>query len=174
MVACHELGIPCKILRPTIIYGKINQYEDRNLSLLIKCMRRFPFLPLPVHTGLRQPIHASQLAGVSLALLRRFSLGMHSYSNLSQCISLGGDSELSYLAMLRALQNALPVNDPARRCRFLILPTRCFQVFASPLILFSPKIFEALLRISSDLSGFKPAHAFLNDKPHPFPLLPLA
>jgi len=92
---------------------------------------------------------------------------------LPQRITLGGDSEVSYVAMLRALQQSLPQTDPARRCRVLSLPTRLFYAAASPLLLQSPKAFEAVLRIGSDLSGFTPAHQLLMAKPQPFPVLPL-
>ena len=92
---------------------------------------------------------------------------------LPERIALGGDSELSYTAMLRALQHALPLTDPVRRCRLLPLPNRFFYAAAAPLILQSPKAFEAVLRMSSDLSGFTPAHHLLNAEPQPFPVLPL-
>jgi len=75
--------------------------------------------------------------------------------------------------MLRALQQSLPNADPARRCRVLLLPTRLFQAAAAPLLLHSPKSFEAVMRMSSDLSGFTPAHQLLKAKPQPFPVLPL-
>lgn len=169
---CRRLELPCRILRPTLIYGRVGPYVDRNLSRLIGLMRRLPLLPLPAHTGLRQPIHASQLAAVVLELVRQFTNNGWD-PHLPQCISLGGDSVLSYAAMLRALQQSLPQTDPARRCRVLSLPTRLFYAAASPLLLHSPKAFEAVLRMGSDLSGFTPAHQLLKAKPQPFPVLPL-
>ena len=135
-------------------------------------MRRLPLLPLPAQTGLRQPIHASQLAAVALELVRQFTTSGWD-PQLPQRIALGGDSELSYAAMLRALQQSLPQTDPARRCRVLSLPTRLFYAAASPLLLQSPKAFEAVLRMGSDLSGFTRAHQLLKAKPQPFPVLPL-
>jgi len=169
---CRRLELPCRILRPTLIYGRVGPYVDRNLSRLIGLMRRLPLLPLPEHSGLRQPIHASQLAAVALELVRQFTTSGWD-PQLPQCIALAGDSELSYAAMLRALQQSLPPTDPARRCRVLSLPTRLFYAAASPLLLQSPKAFEAVLRIGSDLSGFTPAHQLLKAKPDPFPVLPL-
>lgn len=172
IATCRRLDLPCRILRPTLIYGRVGPYMDRNLSRLIGLMRRLPLLPLPEHTGLRQPIHASQLAAVVLELVHQFTTNGWD-PQLPQCIALGGDSELSYAAMLRALQQSLPPTDPARRCRVLSLPTRLFYAAASPLLLQSPKAFEAVLRMSSDLSGFTPAHQLLKAKPQPFPVLPL-
>lgn len=70
--ASHSLGLECRIPRPTIIYGQIGPYDNRNLSRLIGLMRRLPLLPLPAQTGLRQPILAGQLAAVALELARQF------------------------------------------------------------------------------------------------------
>jgi hypothetical protein len=169
---CQRLELPCRILRPTLIYGREGPYADRNLSRLLQLMRRLPFLPLPAHTGLRQPIHVSQLAAVALELARQFTAG-GCHPHQPQCIALGGDIELSYRAMLRALQQALPHDDPARRCRVLPLPTRLFHAASAPLLLQSPKTFEAVLRMGSDLSGFTPAHQLLRTRPQPFPVHPL-
>lgn len=172
LATCRRLDLPCRILRPTLIYGRVGPYVDRNLSRLIQLMRRLPCLPLPAHTGLRQPIHATQLAAVVLELVRQFTTNGWDL-RLPARIALGGDSELSYAAMLRVLQQALPHEDPARRCRVLPLPTRLFHAAAAPLLLHSPKAFEAVLRIGADLSGFTPSHCLLAKPPQPFPLLPL-
>ena len=171
IATCRYLELPCLILRPTLIYGRVGPYVDRNLSLLIGLMRRLPFLPLPAHTGLRQPIHASQLAAVALELMHQFALSRWD-PQLPQCITLGGDIELSYAAMLRALQQSLP-DDSARSCRLLSVPTRLFYAAAAPLLLQSPKSFEAVLRMGSDLSGFTPAHQLLKTPLQSFPVFPL-
>lgn len=161
---CHSLGVECRILRPTIIYGQIGPYDPRNLSRLIGLMRPLPLLPLPTQTGLRQPIHASQLAAVALELVRQFTTTGWD-PELPQRIALGGDSELSYAAMLRALQQSLPQTHPVCRCRLLSMPTRLFYAAAAPLLQQSPKSNEAVLRMGSDLSGFTPAHQLLKAKP---------
>jgi len=128
---------------------------------------------LPSHSGLRQPIHASQLAAVALELAQRmFGPGLD--SSLPERIALGGDSQLSYKAMLQALQQALPANDPARHCRICEIPNRLFFLLAAPLLLRSPKAYEAVLRIGADLAGFTPSHQLLDQPPQPFPVLPLA
>jgi len=172
IATCTRLELPCRILRPTLIYGRVGPYMDRNLSRLIRLMRRLPFLPLPAYTGLRQPIHASQLAAVALELVRQFTTSGWD-PQLPQRIALGGDSELSYAAMLRALQQSLPQSDPARRWLLLSLPSRLFYAAGSPLLLLSPKAFETVLRMGSHLSGFTPAHQLLKANPQPFPVLPL-
>ena len=166
------LGVGCRILRPTLIYGRVGPYADRNLSRLVQLMRRLPVLPLPCRSGFRQPIHASQLAAVAWHLAQQ-AAGPGWAADLPERIGLGGDSELSYVAMLKALQQALPPGDPARRCRLLQLPPRLFYAAALPVLLHSPRAFEALLRMGSDLSGFTPSHCLLDTSPQRFPLLPL-
>ena len=172
IATCKRHQIHCTILRPTLIYGRVGGHLDRNLSRLISLMRWLPLLPIPSRTGLRQPIHARQLASVVLAIFRQF-IAKGFDTQLSQRISVGGDSVLSYFAMLRAMQLSLPHTDPARHCLLLPMPTRLFQAAAFPLLLFYPKVFEALLRISADLSGFTPSHHFLSGHPEDFPVLPI-
>jgi hypothetical protein len=72
--------------------------------------------------------------------------------------------------MLQALQQAQPPGDPARRCRLLPIPNRLFLLLAAPLLLRSPKAFEAVLRMGADLAGFLPAHQLLAEPPQPFPV----
>ena len=170
---CCRLKVPCCVLQPTIIYGRVGPYGDRNLSKLLRLMRRFPLLPLPAETGLRQPIHASQLAAVALHIAEQLR---KSDDNpfLQERITLGGDISLTYASMLAALQQAQPAGDAAHRCQLLPIPNRLFFSLASPLLLRSPKAFEAVLRMGADLSGFTPAHQLLGREPQPFPILPLA
>ena len=173
LATCRSLDVPCRILRPSLIYGQVGPYGDHNLSRLLVLMRRLPLVALPSHTGLRQPIHASQLAAVTLHLAQQM-LGPGLDPALPERIALGGDSQISYKAMLQALQQALPANDPARNCRICEIPNRLFLLLTAPLLLRSPKAFEAVLRIGADLAGFTPSHQLLDQPPQPFPVLPLA
>lgn len=172
LATCSRLSVPCTILRPTLIYGQVGSFCDRNLSNLLQLMRRLPLLPLPADTGLRQPIHASQLAAVALQLARQFS-NSDLDPDRHERISVGGDVELSYLAMLQALQQACPDADPARSCRLVSIPNRLFFALSGPIMFVSPKAFESVLRISADLAGFKPSHQLSARPSQPFPVLPL-
>ncbi|MEB3255082.1 MAG: hypothetical protein VKJ05_01710 [Synechococcaceae cyanobacterium] len=171
--SCADLGVPCRILAPTLIYGRAGAYEDRNLSRLLGMMRRLPLLPVPYPSGLRQPIHARQLAEAALAVagrLEREGAGC----GLPPVVLLGGDESLRYDAMLERLRQAAPAGDAARRCRFLRLPPRLLLWLANPLLLLSPKAFEAMLRTQADLAGFLPVHELLGQPAQPFPMAPLA
>ncbi|MFL2671873.1 MAG: hypothetical protein ACJ0GR_02475 [Prochlorococcaceae cyanobacterium] len=169
----EQCQLPLLTLRPALIYGSCGGFGDRNLSRLVALMRRLPVLPLPEPIGSRQPIHASQLAGVALRSALAFSDTPKRYST-QQLQLLGGDEVLSYRTMLLRLQAALPEGDAARRCRLIAVPQRLFFAAAWPLQCLSPKTFEAVLRMAADLSGFPPAHELLNSEAQLFPLQPLA
>lgn len=173
LATCRRLSVSCRVLRPTLIYGQAGAYGDRNLSRLLQQLRRWPVLPLPAEPGLRQPIHVNQLAAVALLFAEQLAESGWDPS-LPACITLGGDTTLSYSAMIRAVQQAQPTGDPSHRCRMLPIPNRLFFTLASPLLLRSPKNFEAVLRMGANLSGFMPAHQLLGSEPQPFPVLPLA
>jgi len=64
---CEERDIPLLLIRPTLIYGC---GLDRNVSLLARFGRRFGFIPVASNAaGLRQPVHADDLAAVAVSAL---------------------------------------------------------------------------------------------------------
>ena len=170
---CRRLSIPCYVLRPTLIYGKVGAFGDHNLSRILQLLRRLPLLLIPADSGLRQPIHANQLAAVALHLANNLT-GSDCDVSLPQRIAVGGDTTLTYSEMISALQQAQPSGDPARSCHLLSVPNRLFFLLAAPFLLRSPTAFEAVLRMGVNLSGFIPAHQLLDSEPESFPVLPLA
>lgn len=91
------------LLRPTLIYGA---GIDRNLTRLARVAERWGFLPLPSDaTGLRQPVHAEDLAQVALQAARRTGLPQLAYD-------LPGGETLEYREMARRVLACL---DPPRR-----------------------------------------------------------
>ncbi|MDX1460753.1 MAG: hypothetical protein R3348_06815 [Xanthomonadales bacterium] len=64
---CLERDTALVLLRPTLIYGC---GMDRNISLLAYLIRRFGFLPVSSRAhGLRQPVHAQDLAQTAVNAL---------------------------------------------------------------------------------------------------------
>jgi hypothetical protein len=173
LATCRHLGVSCHVVRPTLIYGQAGEFRDTNLSRVVHLLRLLPVLPLPAQAGLRQPIHVSQLAAVVFHIAQRLTFS-NSGPLLPELISLGGDTTLTYAEMISALQQAQSSGDPARSCCLLPIPNRLFFLLAAPLMLSSPKTFEAVLRMGANLSGFTPAHQFLGSEAQPFPVLPLA
>ena len=161
--------IPFFILRPTIIYGESEYYRDKNLSILSSIMDKLPFIILPAKTGLRQPIHYKQLASVSLSLVRTMSsFTSDVYDN--QFISIGGDEILTYKQMLINLQKSRSSLSALSKCYIISIPNSIFYFLSSFIILFSPKFYESIVRISCNLSGFTKSHEITNTKPQTFPL----
>ena len=166
---CKKYSIYLDIIRPTLIYGKGGPYKDKNISLLILLMRVLPFLILPSNSGLRQPIHSSQLSEITLHTLQK-SIKNIAHKELLTIHEIGGDSNISYRHMLSKIKDRLPKNDLAKFCFIIAIPNRLFLLFATPLILIAPHVFDSIARISADLSGFTKAHEFLDKPPRQFPI----
>lgn len=101
-------GIPWTVLRPTLIYGL---GLDRNVSTAAAFIRRWRFFPMGgPGRGLRQPVHADDLAAAALALLDDMESRGSTYN-------LGGGETLAYRAMIERIFHCLGL-----RPRFLRLP----------------------------------------------------
>ena len=106
--ACARRGLPLLLLRPTLIYGC---GRDRNVSLLAAIARRFGLIPLAGPAGgLRQPVHADDLAALSVQALQA-----HEPADLLSP-ACGGDT-IAYREMARRIAAAVP-----RRVRLLTVP----------------------------------------------------
>lgn len=91
------------IFRPTLIYGC---GLDTNISRLANWIRRFGFMPVNGKAnGLRQPVHADDLASVAVSALQ-------SKSDLPAVLFLTGGETLTYADMLERIFKAL--GRPAR------------------------------------------------------------
>ena len=157
---------PLFIIRPTLIYGNVGEFKDRNINLIISIMRKIPFVLIPSSSGMRQPIHAIQLAEF---ILVKCQLVWESNFQRREKILLGGDYIFSFKSMLMKIKKALPDNDKAKRCKIITINRRLFLFLISPLCLISPKLFESLLRINIDLSGFEKVSKLLKKEPFEFP-----
>ena len=166
---CKEKNIPYAIVRPTLIYGKSKNYIDNNINLILKIMNILPIIFLPKNSGLRQPIHSKQLAEVLIKLMLDITKSDTSYSSI---INVGGDQELTYNEMIFNLKLKLPKNHNAKKTLLIKIPNPIFFFLTSPLLLIRPQIFEAILRISSNLSGFRKANEFCKNKFKDFPVKP--
>jgi len=102
----ESTGLKLLILRPTLIYGC---GLDTNISRLAGWVRRFGFIPVNGRaTGLRQPVHADDLAQVAVKAL-------HFNGELPRSLSLGGGETLSYSDMAVRIFSAM--EKPVRLLR---------------------------------------------------------
>ncbi len=102
------------ILRPTLIYGL---GQDKNIAEIARFIRRFGFFPLfGLAQGLRQPVHAGDVAAACLAALQQPEAANRAYN-------ISGGETLSYRAMAARVAVALG------RCpRFLQVPLWTFRL----------------------------------------------
>jgi nucleoside-diphosphate-sugar epimerase len=106
--AVAEGGIAWTVLRPTLVYGL---GLDRNVSAAANFIRRWRFFPLGgPGRGLRQPVHAGDLAGAAVRLI-------DDTANLNRRFNIGGAETLTYRAMIERIFRMLDLPP-----RFLRLP----------------------------------------------------
>lgn len=99
IAAADARAVPWTVLRPTLIYGG---GADRSLAPIVRFARRWRVMPLPIGGGgLRQPVHADDLAAAVAAVLR-------SPSSAGRIYPLGGGERLPFVALLSRLRAALP------------------------------------------------------------------
>jgi nucleoside-diphosphate-sugar epimerase len=120
---CANAGVACTLLRPTLIYA---EGEDRNVSRLAALIRRFGVLPLSGGgEGLRQPVHADDLAWAALALI-------DAPATFGKTYALPGGETLSYRAMVERVFESL-----GRTPRILTVPPPLWRLgltLASPVL----------------------------------------
>lgn len=107
-------GIEATILRPTLIYGL---GRDENVSVIARFILRFGFFPLlSSANGLRQPVHAADVAAACMAAVQHAPLRHGAYN-------LSGAEVLTYREMVARVFGALQ-----RPVRFVRVPTWTFQI----------------------------------------------
>lgn len=151
-------GLKLVIFRPTLIYGC---GLDTNISRLASWVRRFGFIPVNGRAaGLRQPVHADDLATVAVTAIL-------SKDDLPQLMSLSGGDTLSYSAMISKVFVA--VGKPVR---LLHLPQWLFALLADVVNIIKPTggiNSEMVRRQRLDLVfEDQQARELLNYKPRPF------
>ena len=107
-------GIEWVILRPTLIYGL---GRDKNISEIARFIRRFGFFPVfGKAQGLRQPIHAKDVASACFSALQAPGAANHAYN-------ISGGETLTYRAMVERVFAAL-----GHRPRLMTVPLWSFRL----------------------------------------------
>jgi len=154
---CTQQQIPCTLLRPTLIYGS---GRDRNISAIAGVIKRFGFFPIASPgTGLRQPVHADDLATAAIACI-------DNPRATGRTFELPGGETLSYRDMVARVFTAL-----GKRPRIPTLPLPLLRTglkLASRILPghYSPALFE---RMNQDLAfDITPAAEALDYQPRDF------
>ena len=99
--ACERSNVPWVIFRPTLIYGA---GQDQNISAIARIIESWGIFVMPGKgNGLRQPVHADDIAAACVAALQ---------GGDNRAFSLSGGSTLPYVAMVEQIFQAL--DKPAR------------------------------------------------------------
>ena len=106
--ACDKQGMPWTIFRPTIIYGA---GIDKSLTPIAQRASRLRVFPLPAGRGLRQPVHADDIAAAVVAALDH-------PESAGRILPLGGGERLTAGEMFARVRRSLatptiPVPVPA-------------------------------------------------------------
>jgi nucleoside-diphosphate-sugar epimerase len=155
---CEQAGLPLLCLRPTLIYGC---GLDRNISLLAALIRRHGWMPVAGSaTGLRQPVHADDLAAAAVsALSTKEPLTLDSPA----C----GGSTLSYYHMAELIFDSL--NKPRRIIRLPAGAMASLAGLLAKLPALSGINREMIRRQNTDLVfDDSPLRQALNYNPRPF------
>lgn len=148
------------ILRPTLIYGL---GRDRNVSAIASFIRRFSFFPVfGAACGLRQPVHAQDVAGCCVAALS-------SESAINKSFNISGEETISYREMVCRIFTALN-----KRSHIITFPLWLFRLAILFLRIYPPfrKLSASMAeRMNLDLVfSHEDASRDLGFKPRPFNL----
>ena len=148
--ACARHDCAWTVLRPTLVYGI---GLDKSLTPLAHRAMRLRVFPLPAGGGLRQPVHAEDLAWAMLAALD------HSAS-AGQVLSIGGGERLPAREMFARVRRSLP-----RATVPLPLPAWLLHLAGRGM----PRLRGPLARLESDLiADNEPLERLLGVRPRPF------
>lgn len=92
-----DRGIPCPILRPTLMFG---WFDRKHLGWLSRFMQKVPVFPIPGHGRyMRQPLYAGDFCGIIISCIdhRR----EHGIYNIS------GHEKVDYIDMIRDIRSTI-------------------------------------------------------------------
>jgi len=156
IATCEQHRIGWTILRPTLIY---KEGHDINITPLSRLIRRFRFMPLVGGgTGLRQPVHAEDLAIGAIA-----AAGSPAAANKIYC--LPGGETLSYREMIGRIFDGLRLPR-----RMISIPAALWRMaFALAHPLFPDANVAMGLRMTKDMTfDATPAIEDFGWNPRPF------
>ena len=109
----EELDVKLTLLRPTMIYGF---GKDKNVMAIAHFIQRFGFFPIAGSgRGLRQPVHALDLAEASIQCLDE-------EATFGKTYNLGGGEQLSYKHMVERIFSGM-----GRTPRILQIPLSIYK-----------------------------------------------
>ena len=158
-VFCEARGVAYTILRPTLID---EEGLDQNVTRIADLIRKLGFFPVcGMASGLRQPVHARDLATAAMQALT-------AKASFNKAYNLSGGEDLTYAAMVRRIFEAL-----GRAPVIIALPEILWRIVFFALNLIRPKKLKRnihmVLRMNTDLwFDHSPATRDFSYRPGPF------
>jgi nucleoside-diphosphate-sugar epimerase len=91
-----ESGIPCAILRPTLMFG---WFDRKHLGWLSRFMKKMPIFPIPGHGKyMRQPLYVGDFCNIIISCIEnRISQGIYNIS---------GHEKIDYIDIIKEIRQA--------------------------------------------------------------------
>lgn len=108
-----ESGIPCPILRPTLMFG---WFDRKHLGWLSRFMKKVPIFPIPGHGRyMRQPLYVGDFANIIISCIEnRIPDGIYNIS---------GHEKIDYIDMIREIKRATRANTMILRIPYSLFYT---------------------------------------------------
>lgn len=91
-----DSGIPCPVLRPTLMFG---WFDRKHLGWLSRFMKRVPVFPIPGHGRyMRQPLYAGDFCNVIISCIEHRTQGGR--------YNISGHEKIDYIDMIREIKRA--------------------------------------------------------------------
>lgn len=98
-------GIPCPILRPTLMFG---WFDRKHLGWLARFMKKAPLFPIPGHGRyMRQPLYVGDFCNVILRCIER--------PELQGSYDITGQEKVDYIDIIRAIKATTGARTPIVR-----------------------------------------------------------
>lgn len=98
-------GVPCPILRPTLMFG---WFDRKHLGWLSRFMKKVPVFPIPGHGRyMRQPLYVGDFSNVIISCIENdIRDGIYNIS---------GHEKIDYIDMIRVIKKAIKAKTPIVR-----------------------------------------------------------
>lgn len=91
-----DSGIPCPILRPTLMFG---WFDRKHIGWLSRFMKKVPVFPIPGHGRyMRQPLYAGDFSNIIISCLENHSL--------NGTYNISGQERIDYIDLIHAVKTA--------------------------------------------------------------------
>lgn len=105
-----ESGVPCPILRPTLMFG---WFDRKHLGWLSRFMKKVPVFPIPGHGRyMRQPLYVGDFSNVIISCIE---------NNIKDGIyNISGHEKIDYIDMIRVIKTAIRAKTPIVRIPYTL------------------------------------------------------